>query len=216
MNTLIKVIMIFVVAAFIGIGIAGAQNDPPNILAVGLQGSVSIGGNPAPQGTAIYAKVGNTVVGVTEVQTAGVYGDTANNRLPVATNDGTAVDLYVKDVKVTTFTYYQKDTSKIFKVDLNAPSSTENDGDGSTGSSSSSGKGTGGMGNTSSKGTATPTATAAGAPKESLTSTEGTPITSAVTPILPEGASNLPIIVGAVAIVVIGGALIVLRMKGKI
>lgn len=203
MNTLIKVIMIFAVAAFIGI--AGAQNETPNILAVGLQGSVSISGNPAPQGTAIYAKVGNTVVGVTEVQTAGVYGDTANNRLPVATNDGTAVDLYVKDVKVTTFTYYQKDTGKIFKVDLNVPGQPPGGG--------TSGKGTGGMGNISSKGTATPTATAAGAPKESLTSPEGT--TSAVIPIPPEGASNLPIILGVVAIAVIG-ALIVLRMKGKI
>ncbi len=123
MRTLSKIIMIFAVAAFIGI--AGAQNATPN-LPVGLQGSVSIGGNPAPQGTAIYAKVGDTVVGQTEVQTAGVYGDTASDLLPVAPpKDGTTVDIYVNDVKVTTFTYHESDAQagKTFEVDLNAPAS---------------------------------------------------------------------------------------------
>lgn len=233
MSTLIKVIMIFAVAALIGI--AGAENAPPNF-PVGLQGSVSIGGNPAPQGTAIYAKVGNTVVGVTEVQTAGVYGDKASNILPVAPpNDGTTVDLYVNDVKVTpTFTYYLNDAKdgKIFRVDLNAPGpqgttptpqgttptpqgTTTGQGGGPSGGGGGDG-GYGGGGTTYKKGTATPTVTATGAPKEALPGAEGTPMPSAVTPIPPEGVSNLPIILGATAVLVIGGIIVLLKKLGKI
>ncbi len=204
--------MIFVVAAFIGI--AGAQNATPN-LPVGLHGSVSIGGNPAPQGTAIYAKVGDTVVGQTEVQTAGVYGDTANNLLPVAPpNDGTTVDIYVNNVKVKTFPYYLNDAQagKIFNVELSTTAPI---------SGSSGGGGGGGGGETQ-----TPAVTATGAPKESSLPKESlppagtTPVTGTTVspPVAPtKVTSSLPLILGVVvAALAVGGIIVARRKKGRL
>jgi PGF-pre-PGF domain-containing protein len=118
-NKWIKAIMIFTVFALFA-GIASAQDTTPPF-PVSLQGTVTIGGNPAPPGTAITAKVGATLAGSTVVQTAGVYGETPKNLLPVSANDGDTVGIYVNNVQVATFTYHSSDVGKIFQVALNAP-----------------------------------------------------------------------------------------------
>ena len=113
-------ILIFGVIAFLT-GIASAQ-APPNF-PIGLKGSVSIGGNPAPPGTQIFAKVGDTIVGSTVVQSEGIYGDKPYNLLPVSAGDGAQVDIYVNDMIITSFTYHLQDARAgiTFQVDLIVP-----------------------------------------------------------------------------------------------
>jgi hypothetical protein len=122
-NTWVNVIMILTVFALFT-SIVTAQDATPNP-PVGLKGNVSIGGNPAPPGTAITAKAGGTLAGSTVVQTAGVYGETSNNLLPVSADDGALVDIYVNGVKVpgASIVYHLSDgqAGKIFQVDLNVP-----------------------------------------------------------------------------------------------
>jgi len=168
---ILTIIIICTTLAF-SAGIAYAEG-PPN-LPVMLYGNVKIDGNAAPVGTIITAKVATSPAGVTNVLTAGTYGDEKNDRLPVSASDGANVDFYVNGIKSTPsrqFTYNSKDAGKLIRVDLNAIS----------GSSVGSGSGTGVGGTVTGTGGAIKTTTIQQPvlAKETIsgTSVKGTPVT---------------------------------------
>lgn len=209
--------MIFAVFALFT-GLAGAQNAVPNF-PVGLQGTVSINGNPAPPDTEIIAKVGDTVVGKTKVQSAGTYGDKPNNKLPVTADDGATVDIYVNGVKVNTFTYRLTDAGQTFQANLNAPASGAPlpTATAATAKSISGGGGDNGGGSgTGDKGTLTTTSTQPPAPSEE--SLQGTKETQVNAPGVPPKSgfkfyAELGIFALAIVCVTLG---LILRKRAKL
>ncbi len=169
-------------------GIVSAEN-PPNLPVI-IHGNVNIDGKPAPPGTTISAKAGDSLAGTTKVLTAGTYGDIANDRLPVSAGaDGTTIDFYVNNIKATasaTVKYYSADAGKLFQVDLNAQSSQSGGTSGTSGRSGSGGSGGGSGGDVTKNGTPAPTAIQKdGSLKESVpgaTSTKETPVTATSPP----------------------------------
>ena len=210
-KNILKIIILCTVLA-IFTGAASAQDDVPPNFPVALKGSVTIGGNAAPPDTIISAKVGESLVGETKVQTSGTYGGKPNNLLPVsAIADGTKVDLYVNNIKVTTFTYYLKDAGTIKSVNLGATSQ-------SSGTTGSSGNGVGGGGVSGAGGTPKTTAIQQSVTTTTKGSLPGTP--AAGTPVTTTGEPPIigwSTILGVFGILAIGAiAIYALKKMGKI
>ncbi|NJD51610.1 MAG: PGF-pre-PGF domain-containing protein [Candidatus Methanoperedens sp.] len=70
-----KIILVMVLAILVTSGIASAQNEIPVNPPPGYYGSVTVNGQPAPQGTTIIAKIGGEVRGSITTKTSGFYGD---------------------------------------------------------------------------------------------------------------------------------------------
>ncbi len=210
------IIMICTVIAFSAF-IVSAEESPPNLPVI-LYGNVNIDGKPAPAGTTISAKAGDSLVGATKVLTVGTYGDMANNRLPVSSGtDGSVVDFYVNNIKAmasTTFKYYSEDAGKRFQVDLNVQSAQSGVTSGNA-DSSGNGGGSGGGGNVDKKGTATPTASQIGVPiKESVTSTQAIKETTGKPDTSGSGTFQFNTILGIFVLLVLGIIIISVKKKG--
>jgi hypothetical protein len=213
-----KILNIIIICTVIALTVNFASAESPPNFPVYLSGDVNIDGKPAPVGTTIIAKVGDSPAGATKVLVAGTYGETANGKLPVsASADGANVDFYVNGIKATLstpFTYNSNDAGKIFQVSLKAQSSNSGS-KSSSGTTSSSGGSTGGMGTISDK--KTPTSTTKQG--EGLTNAPGEPEAASSTttrePVSPpfEFSSILKFFV----VVVIGAIIfVVLKKTGKI
>lgn len=70
-----KIILMMVLTILITSGIASAQDELPLNPPPGYYGTVTVNGQPAPQGTTIIAKIGGEVRGSIPISTAGFYGD---------------------------------------------------------------------------------------------------------------------------------------------
>ncbi len=214
------IIICLVIAFSAGIVSAVSNAESPPNLPVILYGTVNIDGNPAPSGTAISAKVGDSLIGTTKIHTAGSYRD--NDELPVsASSDGAKVDFYINNIKATSsiaFTYNSNDAGKHVQVDLNVQSA-QPVGTSRNPGSSGSGGGSGGGGNVTKQGTATPNIPeVAVSAKESISTTQavtettGMPDTPAASPTF-----QFYTILGIFVLLVIGAIIIsVLKKGGKI
>jgi len=217
-------IIICLVIAFSVVSAESSAESPPNLPVI-LYGNVNIDGNPAPPGTAISAKVGDSLIGTTNIHTSGTYSE--NDELPVsASSDGAKVDFYVNNIKATSsiaFTYNSNDAGKHVQVDLNVqtkqPGVTSRNTDTSGNSDRSGSGGSGGGGNVTKQGTATPTASQIGvSAKESISTTQAVKETTAKTdaPAAPP-TFQFYTILGIFILLVIGAIIIsVLKKGGKI
>jgi len=212
-----KILTIIIICASIAFSAGNASAESPLNFPVWLWGNVNIDGNPAPAGTIITTFAGNSPVGSIKFLTAGIYGEMANDRLPVSASDGAQVDFYVNGQKATpstTFIYHLNDAGKVIRVDLNAPSGTS----GTTGPSVGSVNGGSGGGGGGSGAAGTPKATAAiEKPVTTKESTSGTPAkgTPVETPVkTPESpVFNYYTILGVFVLMV---GVIALKKMGKI
>lgn len=219
--------MTIIIAVFaLFTGIVGAQDSIPNF-PVGLQGSITIGDNPAPPGTVIVAQVGDTGAGTTVVQIEGVYGDNGNDRLGVSANDGDTVNFYVNGVLVpgATFVYHSSDATagKIFRINLNAPASavipTGGGGSGGTpgpaSTQSSAGVLSGGGSAMNNKGATAQIGTGTAGSGGSGSTGTNTPITSSAATSTAE--FNMSAILGVFALLVVAVTVgLILRMRPKL
>lgn len=120
-NKWLDIITILIVVSIL-VGIASAIETPPIIPTI-LSGSVKIGGQSAPVGTIISAKIDQTLLSTRNTQSIGSYGEKPETQLPIwADNDGTPIDLYVNNVKVKTIIYNSKDENLQINLDASGTS----------------------------------------------------------------------------------------------
>ncbi|MFZ3166998.1 MAG: PGF-pre-PGF domain-containing protein [Candidatus Methanoperedens sp.] len=141
-----KIILMMVLTILITSGIASAQDELPVNPPPGYYGTVTVNGQPAPQGTTIIAKIAGEARGSITTKTSGFYGDNPGSTKLWITgyqNEiNSTVTFYLNDVaaqKTSTFT----GPETVNKVDLIfiVPSGP---GGGSSSGSSSGGGGGGG------------------------------------------------------------------------
>ncbi|WP_091932642.1 hypothetical protein [Methanolobus profundi] len=99
--------------------IGTASANPPIV----LEGSVTIDGSPAPAGTEVKAMYGESVVGATTVDNAGLYSDTRDNRLGVPYGYET-ITLFVNNIQAQVLDLSDANAGDILEVDLRATSVT--------------------------------------------------------------------------------------------
>jgi len=119
---------------------ASASDEPPSINTMAMEGSLTIDSELAATGTVITAMSGDEVVGTVTVETGGIFGDEAWNKLYVKEPSGIGkITLYAELSSGSVVVAEGIDWSNAdVQIDINAVTDSTNDGDESSSGSSSS------------------------------------------------------------------------------
>jgi len=145
-----KIILVMVLTILITSGIASAQNEIPLSPPPGYYGSVTVNGQPAPQGTTIIAKIGGEVRGSIITTASGFYGDNpGKTKLWIRgyqSEINSTVNFYLNDVAAQqTSTFKGPETDNRVDLSFTVPSGPGGGNSGGSSSGGSSGGGGGGV-----------------------------------------------------------------------